>query len=98
MSMYRFTRAHQWARSEARLAQKFAKGINEDRIAYLQDSGGNTVMGGLTRIYVGSYGEGQKLLQDFLPGDSKEYREARSDQIVQESNTSRESPTTLTRH
>ena len=88
MYMYRFTRAHQWARSEARLAQKFAKGVNEDRIAYLQDGDGNTVMGKLTRIYVASYGEGQKVLKDFLPSGPKEYHEAKSDQNVSISDSS----------
>lgn len=67
MYLYRFTRAHQWTRSEARLAQKFAKGNSEERIAYLQEDDGNTMMGKLTRIYVGNYGEGQKVLRDFLP-------------------------------
>ncbi|KAL9064110.1 MAG: hypothetical protein Q9161_009081 [Pseudevernia consocians] len=88
MYMYRFTRAHQWARSEARLAQKFAKGINEERIAYLQDGSGSTIMGKLTRIYVGSFGEGQKVLKELLPDDSTKYREAKSDLIPRESDTS----------
>ena len=79
MYMYRFTRAHQWARSEARLAQKLAKGINESSIAYLQDGGGSTIRGKLTRIPVGSFGEGQKVLKSFLPGDPKNYHEAKGD-------------------
>lgn len=88
MYMYRFTRAHQWARSEARLAQKFAKGVNEERVAYLQDGSKNTIMGKLTRIYVGSYGEGQKLLKDFLPRPSEEYHEQKRDLNLPESDTS----------
>lgn len=88
MYMYRFTRAHQWARSEARLAQKFAKSANEERVAYLQDGSGTTIMGKLTRIYVGSYGEGQKVLKDFLPRPSEEYHEQKSDVNLPESDTS----------
>ena len=85
MYAYRFTRAHQWARSEARLAQKFAKGTDEERIACLQDDSGNTIMGKLTRIYVSSYAEGQKVLKDFLPGEPKEYQGAKSDLNLHES-------------
>ncbi|CAD6567913.1 MAG: hypothetical protein ASARMPRED_001186 [Alectoria sarmentosa] len=88
MYIYRFTRAHQWARSEARLAQKFAKGNDEERIAYLQDADGNTVMGKLTRIYVGNYGEGQKVLKEFLPGKSSELQREKSDNDLHESDSS----------
>ena len=66
MYVYRFTRAHQWATSEARLAQKFAEGSDENRVAYLQDDIGNTVQGKLTRIPVANYGEGQKVIKGFL--------------------------------
>ena len=88
MYAYRFTRAHQWARSEARLAEKFAQGEDEERIACLQDGSGNTIMGKLTRIYVGSYAEGQKLVKDFLPGEPKEYQGAKGDLKLHKSGSS----------
>ena len=88
MYMYRFTRAHQWTRSEARLAQKFAKSATEERVAYLQDGSGNTIMGKLTRIYVDSDGEGQKLLKEFLPRHSKDYQGQKRDLNLHESDTS----------
>ena len=88
MYIYRFTRAHQWARSEARLAQKLAKGNDEERIAYLQDASGNTVMGKLTMIYVGNYGEGQRVLKEFLPGKSSELQREKSDNDLYESDSS----------
>ena len=88
MYMYRFTRAHQWARSEARLAQKFAKSATEERVAYLQDGSGNTIMGKLTRIYVDSDGEGQKLLKEFLPRHSKDYQGQKRDLNLHESDAS----------
>ena len=84
MYVYRYTRAHQWARSEARLAQIFAMGGNEERIAYLQGPGGSTVMGKLTRIYVGSYAEGQRALQDFLSDKKKDCHDAESDLSIHE--------------
>ncbi|KAL8791212.1 MAG: hypothetical protein Q9213_000169 [Squamulea squamosa] len=73
MYTYRFTREHQQATSESRLAQKFAEGKDEERVAYLQDEDGNTMKGKLTQIYVDNYGEGLKVLQDYLakrPQDS----------------------------
>lgn len=88
MYIHRFTKAHQWARTEARLAQKFATGNNEERVAYLQDERGNTVMGKLTRIYVGNYGEGQQVLKDFLHGKPKEIRKGKSDHDLHESESS----------
>ena len=66
MYVYRYTRGHQWATTEARLAQMFARGHSEERIAYLQDESGTMVMGKLTRIPVGRYAEGQKFLKDYL--------------------------------
>ena len=88
MYIYRYTRAHQWARSEARLAQKLAKGNRSEGIAYLQDDAGTTVMGKLTRIYVGNYGEGQRLLQEFLTENRKEYQEGKIDEDIQGSESS----------
>ena len=78
MYIYRFTRAHQWTGSEARLAQMLAKGNNGEGVAYLQDVSGNTMMGKLTRIYVGNYGEGQKVLKDYLSGKTGKYQEEKS--------------------
>ena len=66
MYIYRYTRGHQWATTEARLGQIFARSHSEERIAYLQDESGTTVMGKLTSVPVGRYAEGQKLLKDYL--------------------------------
>ena len=79
MYIQRFSRADQWARSEARLAEKLEKGNNEERVAYLQDDAGTTVMGKLTRLYVGSYAEGQKAVKDFLPKRPTKYQGEKSD-------------------
>lgn len=88
MYVYRFTRAHQWTRTEARLAQKFTKGNSEERVAYLQDDGGKIVVGKLTRIYVGNYGEGQKVLKDYLARKPEKYREEKSAHDLHESDSS----------
>ncbi|KAL8917733.1 MAG: hypothetical protein Q9208_007785 [Pyrenodesmia sp. 3 TL-2023] len=65
MYMHRFTRDRQQTTSQARLAQIFARGNDEERFAYLQDDNGTTVQGRLTRIYVKNYGEGQKVLNEY---------------------------------
>ncbi|KAL8818745.1 MAG: hypothetical protein Q9223_002694 [Gallowayella weberi] len=74
MYTYRFTRHHQRATSEARLAQKFAKSKDEERIAFLQDENGNVMKGKLTQIFVDNYGEGQKVLQEYLAKNPEQDR------------------------
>ncbi|KAL8670782.1 MAG: hypothetical protein Q9168_004704 [Polycauliona sp. 1 TL-2023] len=66
MYVYRFTRHHQRATSQARLAQKFAAGKDEERVAFLQDQNGTVMKGKLTQITVDNYGEGQKVLREYL--------------------------------
>ena len=85
MYVYRITRNHLWATSEARLAQKLAAGSNEERVAYLQDNSGTTMMGKLTRIYVGSYGEGQKELQSMLSQKPHNLIQEKGDAEIQDS-------------
>lgn len=79
MYVYRFTRDHQWATSEARLAQKFAAGKDEERVAYLQDGNGNVMKGRLDRIYVANYGEGQAVLREHLATRPNKFIEGESD-------------------
>lgn len=88
MYMYRFTRAHQWATSEARLAQKLAAGNDEQRFTYLQDDKGTTVKGTLTRVPVANYGEGQKFMKEFLSVETKEHYEEKGNEDLKISNNS----------
>ena len=83
MYIYRYARGYQWTTTESRLARRFSEGNNEERIAYLQSDSRNAVMGKLTRIYVGSYGEGQQIVKALLvqrkDGPEKEAKEVGTD-------------------
>lgn len=95
MYIYRYTRSHQSATTEARLAQMFARGKSEERIAYLQDDKGVTVMGKLTRIPIGRYAEGQKLTAEYLskkPNVHVGEKEEADSKVSSGSETLRESP------
>lgn len=92
MYIYRFTRAHQLTGSEARLAKIFAKGEHGESVAYLQDVGGNTMMGKLTRIYVSNYGEGQNILKNYLSEKTGKYQEEKNYKDIRDSD---DSPDTL---
>ena len=95
MYIYRYTRSHQSATTEARLAQIFAQGKCEERIAYLRDGNGIIVKGRLTRTPVGRYAEGQKVTAEYLSKKPKPHVCEKGDmdsKVLERSETRCESP------